>query len=167
MEPDHVDRLLGQWAGECPHLDTSALAVSARLSRLHRFLDLRLSVLLDRYRLHEGEANVLAALRRSGAPHQLTPTALSRSLLISSGAMTNRLDRLEARGLIERFPDADDGRKVQVALTAAGRTLIDEVMVVHTADLEERLAFFDGDARDALAGMLRQLLLAFEGDPAR
>jgi DNA-binding MarR family transcriptional regulator len=167
MELDHVDRLLGQWAGECPHLDTSALAVSARLSRLHRFLDLHLTELLDRYALHQGEANVLAALRRSGAPHQLTPTELSRALLISSGAMTNRLDRLEERGLVERIPDAADGRKVQVALTTAGRELIDEVMVAHTASLEQRLAFFDQDARTALAGLLRHLLLAFEADATR
>ncbi len=167
MELDHVDRLLGQWAGECPHLDTSALAVSARVSRLHRFFDLRLSELLDRYALHEGEANVLAALRRAGAPHQLTPTELSRSLLISSGAMTNRLDRLEERGLIERIPDAVDGRKVQVALTPAGRDVIDEAMVAHTTDLEELLGFLDEEARAALAGLLRCILLAFERDATR
>jgi DNA-binding MarR family transcriptional regulator len=162
MEPDHVDRLLGQWAGECPNLDVSALAVSARLSRLHRFLDLRLIELLERYSLHQGEANVLAALRRSGAPYQLTPTALSRSLLISSGAMTNRLDRLEERGLIERAPDADDGRKVQVSLTPAGRELIDDVMVVHTTDLEGLLGFVDGEAREQLNALLQGILLEFE-----
>jgi DNA-binding MarR family transcriptional regulator len=167
MEPDHVDRLLGQWAGECPHLDVSALAVSARISRLHRFLDLRLTELLDRYSLHQGEANVLAALRRSGPPYQLTPTALSRSLLISSGAMTNRLDRLEERGLIERIPDREDGRKVQVALTPAGRDLIDEAMVTHTEDLEQVFAFVDDDAREQLGGLLRSMLLAFERDATR
>jgi DNA-binding MarR family transcriptional regulator len=167
MEPDHVDRLLGQWAGECSHLDVSALAVSARISRLHRFLDLRLTELLERYALHQGEANVLAALRRSGPPYQLTPTALSRSLLISSGAMTNRLDRLEERHLIERIPDRQDGRMVQVALTPAGRDLIDEAMVAHTTDLERLFAFVDEERREQLGDLLRGILLEFERDAPR
>jgi DNA-binding MarR family transcriptional regulator len=167
MELDHVDRLLGQWAGECPHLDVSALAVSARVSRLHRFLDLRLTELLDRYALHQGEANVLAALRRSGPPYELTPTALSRSLLISSGAMTNRLDRLEARGLIARIPDREDGRKVQVKLTPEGSELIDAAMVSHTADLEQLLGFVDAEAREQLGDLLRHILLVFERDATR
>jgi DNA-binding MarR family transcriptional regulator len=167
MEPDHVDRLLGQWAGECPHLDVSALAVSARISRLHRFLDLRLTGQLDRFALHQGEANVLAALRRAGEPYQLTPTELARSLLISSGAMTNRLDRLEERGLIERLRDAEDGRKIQVQLRHAGRELIDAAMEAHTAELEQLLAPLDEEARTQLGDVLRSLLLEFERSAGR
>jgi DNA-binding MarR family transcriptional regulator len=167
MELDHVDRLLGQWAGESPDLDVSALAVSTRIARLHRFLDLRLTQILDDYGLHQGEANVLAALRRSGPPYRLTPTALARSLLISSGAMTNRLDRLEARSLIERLPDDEDGRKVQVALTPAGRELIDQAMLTHTTDLERLFAFVDERTREQLGGLLRTILLAFERDATR
>jgi DNA-binding MarR family transcriptional regulator len=166
MERDHVDALTDQWARERPELDTRGLAVSARVVRLQRHLDRRIREVLTRFDLHEGEANVLAALRRAGAPHELTPSELSRSLLLSSGAMTNRLDRLEARGLLVRVPDPQDGRRVRVRLTDAGQDVVDAAMDAHTAALAEQLGFLAEDERRALEGLLRRVLSVLDVEHA-
>ena len=164
MERDHVDHLTEQWARERPELDLDALAITARVLRLQRFLDRYVQRAIEHTGLTEGEANVLAALRRAGAPYELTPTELYRSLLVSSGAMTNRLDRLEAAGLVRRLPDAEDRRKVRVALTEQGRTMIDEAMDAHTRGVHEALAFLGDDERDTLERLLRRVLVEFERD---
>jgi DNA-binding MarR family transcriptional regulator len=158
---DHVDDLLAQWSAERPELDQSMLRLTARMVRLSRYLDREFSDHLSPFGLHEGEQNVLAALRRAGAPYELTPTELYRSLLVSSGAMTNRLDRLESAGLIARTPDPDDRRRIRVALTDRGREVIDDALDAHVAALAE---LFDGLGRaeadqleDLLRGILRRL----------
>lgn len=158
MERDHVDALTDQWAQERPELDTRGLAISARVVRFQRHLERHIREVLARFDLHEGEANVLAALRRAAAPYQLTPSELSRSLLLSSGAMTNRLDRLEARGLLVRVPDPDDGRRVRVRLTAAGREVVDAAMDASTAAVAEQLGFLAEEERQALEDLLRRVL---------
>ena len=160
--PDHVDHLLAQWQRERPDLDTTLLAISTRLVRLSRYLDRTIADHLAPFGLHEGEVNVLAALRRSGPPYVLTPTELYRSLLVSSGAMTNRLDRLEEAGLLERTPDPDDRRKVQVGLTTAGRELVDEAFADYLRALRDLFPEVDGDEARALADALRDLLLPLE-----
>jgi DNA-binding MarR family transcriptional regulator len=165
MESDHVDALIARWHDERPELDTRMIAVSARVLRLQHFLDRRLAQALAPHELHPGEANVLAALRRAGAPFQLTPTQLSRSLLVSSGAMTNRLDRLQARELIERIPDHEDGRRTRVALTPAGRVLIDAAMQAWVVSLEEQLGFLADDERSSLEQLLRRVLVELERQP--
>jgi DNA-binding MarR family transcriptional regulator len=155
---DHVDDLTEQWAGERPELDTSALRLSARVVRLERFLSRRIQADLDDVGLNEGEVNVLAALRRAGPPYELTPTELYQGLLVSSGAMTNRIDRLERAGLVRRIPDDTDRRRTRVALTDRGRETIDEAMDAHLRGLEELLGFLPRDDRDALERLLRKVL---------
>lgn len=163
---DHVDQLTAQWAAERPELDTSPLQIFARVVRLARYLDRHAVEYLRRFDLHEGETNVLAALRRAGPPYELTPTELYRSQLVSSGAMTNRLDRLEAAGLLRRTPDPDDRRRTRVALTERGREVIDAAIDAHTAALRELLAFLPPEDQEQLAGRLRRVLLELEArDP--
>ena len=164
MEPDHVDRIVEQWAEQRPELDTSGLRVAARVIRLQRYLDQAVSDAVRPFGLQVGELNVLATLRRSGPPFQLTPTQLYRGLLISSGAMTNRLDRLETNGLITRTVDPDDRRKVRVALTDHGREVIDQAMDAHVLRLDEVLAGIEGPERSDLEGLLRTLLVRLEHD---
>jgi len=164
MDTDHVDRIVEQWAQQRPELDTSGLRVAARAIRLQRYLDQAISDAVRPFGLQVGEVNVLATLRRSGPPFQLTPTELYRGLLISSGAMTNRLDRLEANHLITRTVDTDDRRRVQVALTDLGRTTIDQAMDVHVSRLDGVLAGIDEQQRTELEDLLRGLLIRLEHD---
>jgi DNA-binding MarR family transcriptional regulator len=163
---DHVDDLTEQWARERPELDTSALRLSARIIRLERFLARRIQSDLDAVGLNDGEVNVLAALRRAGPPYQLTPTELYRGLLLSSGAMTNRLDRLEEAGLVQRSPDDDDRRRTRVALTERGRQTLDEAMDAHIRGLDGLLGFLSDEDRDALESLLRRVLAHLEDDEA-
>ncbi len=162
MDSDHVDRIVEQWAEQRPELDTSGLRVAARAIRLQRYLDQAVSDAVRPFGLQVGELNVLATLRRSGPPFQLTPTQLYRGLLLSSGAMTNRLDRLEANHLITRTVDPDDRRRVQVALTVRGREIIDQAMDAHVSRLDEVLAGIDDEQRTALEDLLRTLLVRLE-----
>jgi DNA-binding MarR family transcriptional regulator len=164
MEQDHVDELLGQWARRRPELDLSALGVAARVLRLQRILERQVAEHLRPFDLHEGEVNVLAALRRADPPHELTPTELYRSLLLSSGAMTNRLDRLEQAGLVTRLADPDDGRRVLVRLTEQGRETIDAAMDTHTAGLGRLFSVLEEPERLALEDHLRLLLSRLEPD---
>jgi DNA-binding MarR family transcriptional regulator len=164
MHRDHVDRLMEQWARERPELETRALSLVARVVRLERFLDLDMTTLMDRFDLRIGEGRVLSTLRRAGPPYELTPTDLYRGLLLSSGAMTNRLDRLESRGLVRRIPDDEDQRRIRVMLTDAGRELIDEAMDAYTKDLEAKFAFLDPEEHDRLVSLLRVVLIELERD---
>jgi DNA-binding MarR family transcriptional regulator len=159
---DHVDDLTEQWARERPELDTSALRLSARIIRLERFLARRIQSDLDAVGLNDGEVNVLAALRRAGPPYELSPTDLYRGLLLSSGAMTNRLDRLEEAGLVRRSKDDDDRRRTRVALTERGRQTIDEAMDTHIRGLDGLLGFLTDEDRDALESLLRRVLTHLE-----
>lgn len=162
MDTDHVDAILGQWAEQRPDMDTRALAVSARIVRLERFLGRATSDVVSRWGLNEGELNVLAALRRAGPPFALTPTELYRGLLLSSGAMTNRIDRLEQQGLVERRRDEEDRRRVLVVLTEAGRAVIDETMDANVAILAGTIGGLDDDDHDTLTALLRRLLVRLE-----
>jgi len=159
---DHVDAIVEQWAAERPELATGALALAARILRLQRFLDDRVDASLVSTGLNRGELNVLATLRRAGPPHELTPTQLYQGLLLSSGAMTNRIDHLEERGYVRRTPDLEDRRRIRVALTAAGRELIDTAIEQHVTDLEAHLGFLDADDQAQLTQLLRRILIEFE-----
>ena len=165
---DHVDHLLAQWADERPELPTGALAVAARVARLHRFLARTSAEAMTGFGLTEGEGNVLAALRRAGPPYALTPTELYRSLLLSSGAMTNRVDRLQERGFVAREDDPSDRRRVLVRLTDEGREVIEAAMDAHVAALEAALgaALPDAEDRAAMVELLRRTLLHFEAETA-
>ncbi len=157
---DHVDRLLDQWAEQRPDLDVSPMGVIGRLSRLSRLIDLELRRTFAGHGLDAASFDVLATLRRSGP---LTPSALMASSMITSGAVTQRVDRLAARGLVTRVPSESDGRSLEVALTDEGRALIDRALPDHVATEHRLLAALPGPERDRLAGTLRALLESLEG----
>lgn len=157
---DHVDRVLEQWRRERPDLDTSPMGVIGRLSRLSRLIDAELGRTFSAHDLDRPSFDVLATLRRSGAPYALTPAELMRSSMVTSGAVTQRLDRLEARGLVTRTRNAADARSVRVALTDAGLAAIDRALPDHLDTEQRLLAALAPDDRAALASYLRDLLQA-------
>src|SRR5690606_15794958 len=114
---DHVDRLRAQWARELPDLDTEPMGILGRASRLTNLHRISMEETFGRFGLDRGEFDVIATLRRSGPPYRLTPTQIYTSLMISSGGLTHRLDRLEKAGLIRREKSERDGRSMLVALT--------------------------------------------------
>lgn len=155
---DHVDLVLDQWREQRPDLDASPMAVLGRLSRLALLVDGELRRNFATHDLDRASFDVLATLRRSNAEHSLTPAGLMRSSMVTSGAITQRLDRLEARGLVKRSPSETDGRGVLVTLTPAGLELIDKVLPTHIATENRLLEGLSGAEREALADTLRTLL---------
>lgn len=165
MAEDRVDRILEQWRRERPELDTSTMGVIGRINRLSTLFGQAHAEVFARYGLDRGEFDVLATLRRSGAPYCLSPTQLFRSLMMSSGGMTNRLDRLERAGLVRREPDPRDRRGVQVELTGQGLKTIDDAVAAHVENQQRLLASVPPEDRERLAGLMRVLLLALERGP--
>ena len=161
-ENDAVEQILRQWAVARPDLDVSAMGVFARLSRADRLLKKSLAETFEGYGLNGGEFDVLATLRRAGGPYGLTPTELYRSMMLSSAAMTNRIDRLEERGLVAREPDPDDRRGVRIRLTAAGLELIEGALAAHVEGEERLLAALSRDERRQLAGLLAKLMSSMQ-----
>ncbi|MFJ3925310.1 MarR family winged helix-turn-helix transcriptional regulator [Streptomyces sp. NPDC090022] len=136
--PDHVARIQAEWARERPDVDVTPQGVFGRLHRLAALLTEQLCVVYRRYGLSEGEFDVLAALRRAGDPFERAPGELAAFTMVTTGAMTKRVDRLEREGLVTRRRAADDGRGRVVALTPAGRDLIDQAFTEHMRN-ERRL----------------------------
>jgi DNA-binding MarR family transcriptional regulator len=159
---DHVDRVLEQWATARPDLDASPMGVIGRLSRLARIMDVELNRVFSEHGLDRASFDVLATLRRSNPEHCLTPAGLMRSSMVTSGAITQRLDKLEARGLVSRTPSETDGRVVMVALTKEGLALIDRALPDHIANEERILASLTTSERDTLAATFRKWLEEFE-----
>ncbi|MER5419112.1 MarR family winged helix-turn-helix transcriptional regulator [Streptosporangium roseum] len=135
---DHVARIQKEWARERPDLDVSPQGVIGRLHRLAGHLTEQLCVVYRRYGIGEGEFDVLAALRRAGAPFERAPGELAAFTMVTTGAMTKRVDRLERDGLVTRRPSENDGRGRVVALTPAGKELIDRAFTEHMRN-ERRL----------------------------
>ncbi|WP_181774512.1 MarR family winged helix-turn-helix transcriptional regulator [Amycolatopsis pittospori] len=160
--PDHVDHILSQWAEARPDLDVSPMGVIGRLSRLARVLDGELRKTFARHDLDRSSFDVLATLRRAGT---LTPADLMHSAMITSGAVTQRLDRLEERGLVVRAPDETNGRRVLVDLTEKGLELIDRALPDHVETEHRLLSAISVGERDELAALLRNLLSSL-GDVA-
>ena len=160
--PDAVDAIEDQWRLERPDLDSSPMSVIGRISRLAALLDRELDDVFARYGLAGCDFDVLATLRRSGAPHRLTPTELSRSTMVTTGGMTKRLDRLEASGLIRREVDPRDRRGKLIALTDEGRELIDRAVEGHLENEERLLSSLSRSERKQLAELLRGMLLAVD-----
>ena len=161
---DEVDRIVSAWHVERPDLDTSPMSVFSRVTRLARRLDLERRRVFTDHDLEPWQFDVLSSLRRAGAPYALTPGALMNELMVSSGTTTNRIDRLEADGLVARSPSPSDRRAVLVTLTAAGRRRVDAAMV-SLLDCETRLiGSLSREESATLAGLLRRLLSPFEGD---
>jgi DNA-binding MarR family transcriptional regulator len=161
-DEDHVDRLREAWARERPELDTEPIEIVARVGRLAQRLDRELERVFAEHGLTREGFDVLATLRRSGAPYRLSPTELYRTLMRTSGAMTNRLRRLEDAGLVRRVADAADRRGLLVELTPEGRRVIDRVAPLHLDNERRLVAGLDGDERAALAGLLRKLALSLD-----
>jgi DNA-binding MarR family transcriptional regulator len=161
---DHVDEIVEQWRRERPDLDVSSLALVGRLFRAASLADVPLSAGLDVHGLRPGWFDLLAALRRSGPPYELSPTELMRTTLLSSGGMTKRIDRLEDEGFIERRPDPQDRRGTLIRLTRRGRERVDSALEAHLRNEDELLAALSPDERAELDGLLRKLLGELEGD---
>ncbi len=159
---DEVDRLMAAWQRERPDLDCSPLAVLSRVSRLARHLDRARRATFDAHGLEGYEFDVLTALRRAGSPYQLSPGELVAQTLVSSGTMTNRIDRLEARGLVRRLADPTDGRAVRVRLTARGRATVDAAFADLLGRERELLGGLSERGRATLAGSLRTVLAPFD-----
>jgi DNA-binding MarR family transcriptional regulator len=160
--PDKVDMILSQWHQERPDIDPSPMAITGRLARVVGHINPRLQQVFNQFNLNPGEFDVLATLRRSGKLHTLTPNQLLQSLMLTSGAMTNRIDRLEQKGLVARSPDPNDRRGVYVSLTDAGLQLIDDAVVAHTDNLHKMLSPLSQAQQDQLSGLLKTLLHHFE-----
>ncbi|WEK60357.1 MAG: MarR family transcriptional regulator [Candidatus Microbacterium colombiense] len=159
---DEVDRIVGAWNTQRPDLDFSPLEVLSRMDRLSRHLDRARRDVFRRSDLEPWEWDVLSALRRAGAPFQLSPKQLLQQTLVSSGTMTNRIDRLVGRRFVHREADPADGRSVLVTLTDDGRIRVDAA-ITRLVDVEADLlqALSRGD-RERLAGLLRKLSLSFD-----
>jgi DNA-binding MarR family transcriptional regulator len=159
---DEVDRLVEAWRRERADLDLGPMEVLSRISRLSHHLDRARRQAFAEHRLETWEFDVLAALRRTGPPYELSPGRLIKETLVTSGTMTNRVDRLAARGLVERLPAPADRRGVLVRLTDAGRTAVDgalEGLLDRERDLLAGMTLTD---RKKLAGLLRALVVPFE-----
>lgn len=157
---DRVDLFIEQWRRERPTLDASGLAVVSRILMLFKMLEQSADDALADFGLALWQFDVLAALRRSGSPFRLTPTELSKLVTLSSGAMTNRIDRLEALGLVARERDPDDRRGILIALTPKGRRLVDHAAERRLADAKEQISVLTTKERRVLASLLRKLMLA-------
>ncbi|MEM7276360.1 MAG: MarR family transcriptional regulator [Actinomycetota bacterium] len=166
MSEDRVDRIVEQWRHERPDVDVSGMAIIGRISRLERLLRDRLDEVFATHDLESWEFDVLATLRRSGPPYQLSAGGLLESMMISSGTVTHRLDRLERRGLLAREKDPTDGRVVLATLTEDGRRRIDAALEDHAANQIRLLADLTANQRGELADLLRHLHLSLDAEPA-
>jgi len=155
---DHVDLVLEQWGEQRPDLDASPMGVVGRVGRLNQLFDGELRRNFARHDLDRASFDVLATLRRSNAEHSLTPAGLMRSSMVTSGAISQRLDRLEARGLVTRTPSETDGRGIRVTLTEQGLRLIDTVLPAHIDTENQLLAGLSAAEREQFVDLLRTLL---------
>ncbi|PRY58100.1 MarR family transcriptional regulator [Knoellia remsis] len=162
MPEDDVDRIVSAWRRERPDLDVSPLEILSRVSRLARRLDLARGAAFSEHGLDGWEFDVLSALRRAGAPYELSPGQLVAETLVTSGTMTNRVDRLLQRGFVERHPDPRDRRGVLVRLTKDGIRAVDNALDDLLGHERELLAELPTAERADLAGRLRTLLAPFE-----
>jgi DNA-binding MarR family transcriptional regulator len=159
---DEVDRIVAAWRRERPDLDVGPLDVLSRVARLARHLDRARAAAFSEIGLEGWEFDVLSALRRAGAPYELSPGQLVTQTLVTSGTMTNRVDRLTARGLVERLPDPRDRRGVIVRLSPEGRATVDDALAGLLSRERELLAELGEDEHAQLSDLLRRLVLPFE-----
>ncbi|WP_432719495.1 MarR family transcriptional regulator [Jeongeupia wiesaeckerbachi] len=164
--PDAVDNILAQWRRERPDLDASPMGPIGRVRRCAALLQRRLDETFAEFGMSSWEFDVLATLRRAGEPHCLAPTALFSALMITSGTMTHRLQKLEAGGWITRLPNPDDARSLLVQLTDAGLAQIDRAVEAHIENERRILAPIGAEDLAALDAHLAQLLAALEPDGA-
>lgn len=157
--PDAIDAIRTLWQRERPDLDTGPVAVLGRIQRLSRLLDKELKVFDTRHGLESGEFDVLTTLRRAGAPYQMSAGAFLRASMVTSGAITRRIDRMEAKGLVERVRlPGGDRRAVQIRLTEKGLTVVDDLFGRHLDNEARLVSPLKPDELDQLAALLRKLL---------
>ena len=157
---DEIDRIVAEWNEVRPDLDVSPTHTLQRITRLGLLQAASFARVFAPHGVSFGEYLVLAALRRAGPPYRMNPTKLFNSVILSSGAMTNRLDGLEGMGLVERLPDPTDRRGRLVGLTDKGRELVDSAVADHLENEQRLLGALDAEEREQLAGLLRKLLLS-------
>ena len=162
QQRDEVDRIVAAWRRERPDLDVTPLEVLSRVSRLARHLDRARRAAFAQHGLEPWEFDVLSALRRAGVPYQLSPGQLVTQTLVTSGTMTNRVDRLAGQGLVERHADPGDRRGVLVRLTRDGRERVDGAMAGLVRREHDLLADLAPGDREGLAATLRRLVAPFD-----
>jgi DNA-binding MarR family transcriptional regulator len=160
--PDEVDRIVDAWQQERPDLDVAPLQVLSRVSRLARHLDIARREAFAANDLEPGEFDVLAALRRAGKPYTLSPSVLISQNLVTSGTMTNRIDRLESKDLVARLPDPSDGRGILVQLTQSGKSAVDRALEELLSREQSLLATVSKAEQEKLANVLRSIVLPFD-----
>ena len=156
MEPDHVDAILGQWARERPDLDSSPIGLIGRLHRIGDVLNVELRAVFAEAGLGDGDFDVLVTLRRNGAPYELTPSELVASTMVTSSAVTKRIDRLERAGLVTRTVSELDARSRRIRLTDAGFEKVNALMGAHVANEARLVAGLSERDRTQLAAILRR-----------
>ena len=159
---DAIDRVVEQWAKEKPELETEPMAMMGRMMRIAKYMETQVADLHKTYDMKLGEFDVLATLRRSGKPYRLTPSELIGSMMLTSGAMTNRLDKLEAKGLISREHSKEDRRSVSVKLTKDGLVLIDEMMTEHVEMQKKLVKSLSANQKKNINQLLKTWLSAYE-----
>ena len=160
---DHVSSILMQWAAERPDLDVSPMGIIGRISRLSLVVEKELMRVFSQFGLNHWSFDMLATLRRAGAPYQLSPTELFRSMMVTSGTMTNRIDRLTEKGLVRRIPDPEDRRGILVELTEQGRKLIDSALASHVSNEAQILQSLSLEEQSTLATLVGKWLSSLEG----
>ncbi|MCI4040373.1 MULTISPECIES: MarR family winged helix-turn-helix transcriptional regulator [unclassified Streptomyces] len=165
IRPDFADVAVAHWERERPDLDFTAMATLARFARLHIAGSRRVDAVFAAHGLDRGEFDVLASLRRTGAPHEMPPSQLAEILLITRAGMTKRVDRLEARGLVTRRADPEDRRSLRICLTPEGIVLVDAAVTEHAANENRLLSLLTEDEAHAFDATLRKLLAAVEEHP--
>ncbi|MGF1425274.1 MarR family winged helix-turn-helix transcriptional regulator [Kitasatospora sp. LaBMicrA B282] len=160
---DAVDDVIDQWQRERPDLDPVPMSLIGRINRFQNHVAVSLREYFSPHNLDLSEFDVLATLRRSGEPYELSAGTLLKSAMVTSGAITNRVDRLSAKGLVERHPSPTDRRAVLIRLTPAGRTLVDDILQGHIENEEQLISALSPEERTQLGALLRKLL-ASRGD---
>jgi DNA-binding MarR family transcriptional regulator len=163
-QSDEVDDLVAQWQAQRPDLDVGPMHVLSRVTRLAKHLDIARRSAFASHGLETWEFDVLSALRRVGPPFQLTPGSLLRATLVTSGTMTNRIDRLAEAGLVHREPDPRDRRGVLVTLTGEGRARVDAALEDLLSGERMLLAGLDDAERESLSALLRTVLVPLDAD---
>ena len=164
MKQDNVDTLIRQWGEELPRLNTDALAAVVRIQRLAKLLKRQTTEALAKHGLKHWEYDVLSVLRRQGAPFEMPATDIAKDALLTTGAMTTRIDGLEEKGLVRRRANKLDGRSVIVRLSAKGKRLIDAALATRLTDANDALDSLALVERRQLSGSLRRVLAIFESN---
>jgi DNA-binding MarR family transcriptional regulator len=161
---DHVGKILEQWQRERSDLDVAPMGLLGRLARLREHVAREIDAELERHGLSRSSFDVLATLRRSGAPYRLSPGDLLATTMVTSGTMTNRIDQLEKAGLVERFDNPDDRRGVIIALTEKGFATVDAAVTAHVANQQKLVGVLSDEERQTLDALLAKFLAAFESN---